>query len=207
MGPVESFATSHPLSLLALNVFGDQIGLPVPSYPSLVLAGAFASEQGSPDPMVIVVMAMICCLLADSLWYALGARFGDALTRRIGRSSPRTSAVLERVRKAYLRHGPVVMVFARFIPGAGAVSTLLAGQMAMSKAHFVACSLLGSMLWSSSAIALGAGFGEQILHAFDSLKDYLEIGLSALGVGLLSLVVFRAAPSALRHAMGRPLSR
>lgn len=39
MSPVQSFAIDHPLSLLALNVFGDQIGLPVPSYPSLVLAG------------------------------------------------------------------------------------------------------------------------------------------------------------------------
>jgi len=207
MGLVESFATNHPLSLLALNVFGDQLGLPVPSYPSLVLAGAFASEQGSPDPALIVALAMLCCLLADSLWYCLGARFGDALTRHIGHSSPRMSAALARGRKAYLRHGPVVLVFARFIPGAGAVSTLLAGQIGMSKAHFVTCSLLGSMLWSSSALALGAGFGEAILHAFDSLKDYLEIGLVTLGAGVLALLIFRVAPSALRHAMGRPLSR
>ncbi len=207
MGPVESFATHHPLSLLALNVFGDQLGLPVPSYPSLVLAGAFASEQGSPDPVLIVALAMLCCLLADSLWYFLGARFGDALSHRIGRSSPRMSSALARGRKAYLRHGPVVLVFARFIPGAGAVSTLLAGQIGMPRTHFVACSLLGSMLWSGSALTLGAAFGGAILHAFDSLKEYLELGLATLGAGVLALLVFRVAPSALRHAMGRPLSR
>lgn len=207
MGFVESFASSHPLSLLALNVFGDQIGLPVPSYPSLVLAGAFASEQGSPDLALIVLMAMLCCLLADSLWYVLGARFGDVLTRRIGRSSPRMSAALTHGRNAYLRHGAVVLVFARFIPGAGAVSTLLAGQMGMSKAHFVACSLLGSTLWSGSALALGAGFGETILYAFECLKEYLALGLLTLGVGVLALLVFRVVPSVLRHAMGRPVSR
>jgi len=207
MGSVESFAINHPLSLLALNVFGDQLGLPVPSYPSLVLAGAFASEQGSPDPALIVVLAMICCLLADSLWYVLGARFGDALSQRIGRSSPRMSTALAQGRKAYLRHGPVVLVFARFIPGAGAVSTLLAGQIGMAKAHFVVCSLLGSMLWSGSALALGAGFGDAILYAFDSLKEYLELGLATLGGGVLTLLIFRLAPSALRHAMGRPVSR
>ncbi|MHA6198097.1 DedA family protein [Pseudomonas wadenswilerensis] len=207
MGPVESLATQHPLFLLALNVLGDQLGLPVPSYPSLVLAGAFASEQGSPDPVLIVVMAMLCCLLADSLWYLLGTRFGDALIHRVGGASPRTNAVLAQVRKAYPRHGPMVMVVARFIPGAGAVSTLLAGQMAMSKAHFIACSLLGSMLWSSSALALGSRFGEAILQAFDSLKAYLEVGLVTLGVGILALLVIRVAPSALRHAMGRPVSR
>ncbi|MEE1922268.1 DedA family protein [Pseudomonas sp. 148P] len=207
MGPVESFATNHPLSLLALNVFGDQLGLPLPSYPSLVLAGAFASEQGSPDPALIVALAMLCCLLADSLWFCLGARFGDALTRRIERSSPRMSTALAQGRKAYLRHGPVVLVFARFIPGAGAVSTLLAGQIGMARTHFVACSLLGSMLWSGSALALGAGFGEAILHAFDSLKEYLELGLVTLGVAVLTLLVLRVAPSALRHAMGRPLCR
>lgn len=199
MGPVESFATNHPVSLLALNVFGDQLGLPVPSYPSLVLAGAFASEQSSSNPALIVAMAMLCCLLADSLWYFLGARFGDALTRRIGRSSPRMSAALAQGRKAYLRHGPVVLVFARFIPGAGAASTLLAGQIGMAKLHFVACSLLGSMLWSGSALALGAGFGEAILYAFDSLKDYLALGLVTLVGGVLALLIFRLVPSTLKH--------
>lgn len=206
MGSVESFATNHPLALLALNVFGDQIGLPVPSYPSLVLAGAFASEHGSPDPALIVALAVLCCLLADSLWYLLGARFGDALIHRIGRS-PRMAAALAQGRQAYLRHGPLVLLFARFIPGAGAVSTLLAGQMAMARTHFVACSLLGSMIWSSSALALGAGFGEPILYAFASVKEYLVLGLATLAAGVLSWVAFRVACGALKHTQQRPLGR
>lgn len=89
MSPVESFAATHPLSLLALNVFGDQIGLPIPSYPSLVLAGAFASEHGSPEPGLVVLMALLVCLLADSLWYWMGARYGDALTRKSTEAHPR----------------------------------------------------------------------------------------------------------------------
>lgn len=207
MSPVESFAVDHPLVLLALNVFGDQIGLPIPSYPSLVLAGAFASKHGSPDPGLVVLMALVVCLLADCIWYLMGARFGDALTRRICRGSPKMSAAFTQGRKAYLRYGPVVLVFAKFIPGAGAVSTLLAGQMAMPKSHFVAYSILGSLLWCSSALALGAGFGGPILYAFDSIKEYLVFGLAGIGIAVVTLLAFRAALSALKQVMRRPVTK
>lgn len=207
MSPVESFAVNHPLALLALNVFGDQIGLPIPSYPSLVLAGAFASEHGAPEPELVIAMALIVCLVADSIWYLMGARFGDALTRRICRASPKMNAAFAQGRKAYLRYGPVVLVVAKFIPGAGAVSTLLAGQMAMTKTHFAAYSILGSLLWCSSALALGAGFGGPILYAFDSMKEYLVLGLTAVGIGVMTLLAVRATLSALKHAMRRPLTK
>lgn len=115
MSPIESFAVNHPLSLLALNVFGDQIGLPIPSYPSLVLAGAFASEHGAPDPALVIAMAVVVCLVADSIWYWMGSRFGEVLTRRICRGSPKMGAAFAQGRKAYLRYGPVVLVFAKFV--------------------------------------------------------------------------------------------
>ena len=207
MSPVESFAATHPLSLLALNVFGDQIGLPIPSYPSLVLAGAFASEHGSPEPGLVVLMALLVCLLADSLWYWMGARYGDALTRKINRGSPKMSAAFAKGRNAYLRYGPVVLVFAKFIPGAGAVSTLLAGQMAMPKSHFVAYSILGSLVWSSSALALGASFGGPLLYAFDNLKQYLVLGLAVMSIGALELMAYKAAFSARKQAMRRPSTK
>ncbi|MGE8044976.1 DedA family protein [Pseudomonas monteilii] len=205
MSPVESFAVDHPLLLLALNVFGDQMGLPIPSYPSLVLAGAFASQHGAPDPVLVVLMALVVCLLADCIWYLMGARFGDALTRRICRSSPKMSAAFAQGRKAYLRHGPMVLIFAKFVPGAGAVSTLLAGQLGMPKAHFVAYSLLSSLLWCNSALALGAGFGGPIVYAFDSMKDYLVLGLASVGVGALGLLAFKVARTALKQAIRRPI--
>lgn len=207
MSPFESFAINHPLLLLALNVFGDQIGLPVPSYPSLVLAGAFASEHGSPEPALVIAMALVVCLLADSLWYLMGARFGDALSRRLCRGLPRMAGAFDQGRTAYRRYGPAVLLVAKFIPGAGAVSTLLAGQMAMPKAHFVAYSLLGSLLWCSSALALGAGFGGPILYVFDSVKDYLLIGLAAVAIAVVTLMAFKLALPLLKHATGRPATK
>jgi membrane protein DedA with SNARE-associated domain len=117
------------------------------------------------------------------------------------------SAAFTQGRKAYLRYGPVVLVFAKFIPGAGAVSTLLAGQMAMPKSHFVAYSILGSLLWCSSALALGAGFGGPILYAFDSIKEYLVFGLAGIGIAVVTLLAFRAALSALKQVMRRPVTK
>lgn len=110
------------------------------------------------------------CLQADSIWYWMGLRVGEALTRRIGRRFPKMQAAFSRGLTAYLKYGPGVLIAAKFVPGAGAISTLLAGQMAMPKSSFVAYSMLGSLLWSSSALALGAGFGKTILYVFQSLQ-------------------------------------
>ena len=207
MNPLESFAVSHPLTLLTMNVFGDQLGLPIPSYPSLVLAGAFASEHGAPNPRLIMPLVLVACLLADSIWYWLGARFGDDLSRRLARHSPRLEAALSQGRRAYLRHGAVVLVLAKFIPGAGAVSTLLAGQMAMPRMHFVIYSLIGSTLWGSSALVLGAGFGGPILQLFDCIKEYLMLVLAVAGTGVVGLLVSRAALGALKHTLHHPFTK
>lgn len=202
MNPVEGFTLDHPLALLALNVFGDQIGLPIPSYPSLMLAGAFTSERGSPDPLQVMVIALVACLLADGIWFLISLNYGASLSQRLCKASPRMATAMARGQKAYLRYGPVVLVFAKFLPGAGAISILLAGQMGMRRLPFFVYSSIGSVVWTASALALGAGLGEAILFIFEQLQLYLLALIAGVGAALAVFMIVKVIRTATHTTAG-----
>lgn len=165
MSSVDISIIEHPLAWLFLNVLGDQSGLPIPAYPSLVLAGAISNQGMALSVSSIIGVAVLGCLLADSFWYWLGRRFGAALLNRIGRRSERMEALVANSRKAFLRHGPRLFLVARFVPGASAILTLLAGQLNAPRLQFALFNIIGAAIWAGSAIALGAAFGDTVINA------------------------------------------
>ncbi len=74
--------------LLAIfaNVFANQLGLPVPVIPTLVVGGALAS-QGSLSPIGFLVGAVSACLLADSVWFVAGRIYGSGVMKLLCRLS------------------------------------------------------------------------------------------------------------------------
>ena len=59
------------LSLVFLNVLCDQLGLPVPALPTLIVAGAMAADGRLPAGAVFA-LALCACLLGDTVWYLAG---------------------------------------------------------------------------------------------------------------------------------------
>ena len=66
---------THGYWIVFLWMFADQAALPVPAVPLLIAAGVVAATGGL-DLTWIVVAASVASLLADLLWYWLGARGG-----------------------------------------------------------------------------------------------------------------------------------
>ena len=63
------------LSLIFLNVLLEQLGLPLPAVPTLIIAGALAANGRLPASGVFV-LAVAACLIGDSSWYLAGRRYG-----------------------------------------------------------------------------------------------------------------------------------
>ena len=59
------------LSVVFLNVLCNQLGLPIPVLPTLVLAGALAAAGRLP-PMALFCLAVAACVIGDSVWYIAG---------------------------------------------------------------------------------------------------------------------------------------
>ena len=78
--------SQYGLAIVALNVLLNQIGLPVPAVPTLVLAGAIAASGQQPVGTVFLA-AVGACLLADSGWYWVGQKYGIRVLKTLCRIS------------------------------------------------------------------------------------------------------------------------
>jgi membrane protein DedA with SNARE-associated domain/rhodanese-related sulfurtransferase len=173
----------------------EQVGLPLPTYPVLIVAGAWAA-RGGPLPAQIAAAAVAACLLADLAWYASGRRFGSRVLRAMCRLSLEPDSCVSDTEHLFARFGTRVLVIAKFIPGLGAVSTAMSGVVSAPLSHFLAYDTVGATLWAGSAVALGWMFHDAVDDVFTELAALGRIG----GLLILALLlVFLALKFWRRH--------
>jgi len=188
--------------LLMATVFFEQMGLPLPAYPSLLVAGAIpAGMKGMSALCGTLAMVVAACLLADTAWYWAGRRYGSVLTRGMCRFSMSPSACVATSNNAFRRFGTRSLLVAKFLPGAGAITTLLAGASGTRLPIFLLYDLGGSALWAGSALALGFIFQEAVMAIFETVRPYI---LSAV-IGFILLTLASIAVLLLRQRR-RPAS-
>ena len=168
--------TQYGLLVVFLTVLLDQGGLPIPSYPPMIVAAALAVDANQSVPPILVV-ATIATVLADTLWFAGGRRFGVRLLRLMCRLSFSPDSCVTMTRNIYARWGAPSLIVAKFVPGFAAVATTLAGQMLTPVARFIFYDGLGSLLWAGIAVALGAVFHETVSDLLIRLDELGHYGL------------------------------
>lgn len=186
MNELQQLNESHGLLLVFVNVLLEQIGLPVPAYPTLIVTGALAM-QSKPLLGAGVLVAMLACLIADTLWYFAGKRYGGVLLKSICKISLSQDTCIRQGLNVYDRVGPRAMLLSKFLPGAGALVTTVAGMNATPFALFMRYSLAGSFIWAGSALLLGMLFTDAITPLLSWLTGYLPM---AIGGVLAALALF-----------------
>ncbi len=76
----------HGVPLVALNVFLEQIGAPVPAIPTLLVAGGL-SRDGRISSTHVLIASVAASLLADWIWFLLGRWQGYRVLRLLCRIS------------------------------------------------------------------------------------------------------------------------
>ncbi|MEN5032832.1 VTT domain-containing protein [Pseudomonas sp. Ps21-P2] len=176
MNELQQLNESHGLLLVFVNVLLEQIGLPVPAYPTLIVTGALAM-QSKPLLGAGVLVAMVACLIADGLWYWAGKRYGGVLLKTICKISLSQDSCVRQGLTVYERVGPRAMLLSKFLPGAGALVTTVAGMNATPVWVFVRYSLAGSFIWAGSALLLGMLFSDALIPMLDWLSGYIPIAI------------------------------
>ena len=168
-------------------VLTEQIGLPVPTYPLLIIAGAW-SAGGGPPLWRIAVAAVAACLLADYAWYAAGRRIGSRVLRTMCRLSLEPDSCVADTEHLFARFGTRLLVVAKFIPGLGAVSTAMSGVVKARPLGFLAYDAAGATLWAASGLAIGLIFHDAVQDVFAELTRLGRVGGLLILALLLSFV-------------------
>jgi membrane protein DedA with SNARE-associated domain/rhodanese-related sulfurtransferase len=171
------------LTLVFVNVLLEQLGLPVPAIPTLVVAGAMAANGRLPGAS-LYALAVLACLIADATWYVAGRYYGGRVMNILCRISLSPDSCVSQTQSAFERWGPRALVFAKFIPGLALLAPPLAGATRMDPLRFAGLSALGSALWAGTALGLGVLLRRQI---GELLPQAAQVG-GAVAVVLLVLL-------------------
>src|SRR5438552_18282270 len=78
--------TRHGLALIFANVLLEQLGVPLPAIPTLIVAGALAVDGTLSAPAVFGV-AFAASMIGDCAWYVAGRQYGRRVTTTLCRIS------------------------------------------------------------------------------------------------------------------------
>src|SRR6204780_4730864 len=151
----------YGLMIVTINVLLDQIGLPVPAVPTLVVAGAIAAG-GQMSLAALFIWSVIACLAADCGWYLVGKRYGVRVLKTLCRISLEPDSCVSQTQTRFERWGVNSLVIAKFIPGLAIIAPPLAGALRIGWPRFIFLSTAGAMLWVGSGLAAGMLFKAQI---------------------------------------------
>jgi len=161
MAELISFLLRHGYAVLFVAVFLEQFGVPVPSAPILLAAGALAAH-GDLSFTAILIIGTAASLFGDLVWYELGRRRGHRVLRLICRLSLEPDSCVRRTEDVFSRYGERALLLAKFIPGLGVAIPPMAGHQGMSLARFVLFDIAGAVLWICAFSGAGFLFSEQI---------------------------------------------
>ena len=144
MSDATHFLANHGGPLLFGVVFLEQIGLPLPTVPWLLGAGALWA-MGMMNPIVAFGATVAACLLADLIWFYLGRHRGNRVLRVLCKISLHPDSCVARTEAIFARYGAGAVLAAKFLPGLGLAFPPLAGMNGMTSSRFLLYDALGSM--------------------------------------------------------------
>jgi membrane protein DedA with SNARE-associated domain/rhodanese-related sulfurtransferase len=182
--------TQYGLPIVAANVFVDQIGLPVPAMPTLILAGAIAATS-SLGLTSLFAAAVLACLVPDSFWFLVGRRYGIRVLKTLCRVSLEPDSCVNQTQSRFERWGVNSLVIAKFVPGLAIIAPPLAGAMRIRWPRFLILSALGGAIWVGAGLAAGVLFKTQIQSVLVYLDRIGSVAGAIIATALLIYVLYK----------------
>ncbi len=172
----------YGIAVVVVNVLLDQIGLPVPAVPTLIVAGAIAADGRLPM-WPLFLWSVAACLAPDCGWYLLGQTYGMRVLKTLCRVSLEPDSCVSQTQTRFERWGINSIVIAKFVPGLAIIAPPLAGAMKVGWPRFVFLATCSAVLWVGSALLAGVLFKSQIgrlLVHLDQIGSMVAAGAALL---------------------------
>jgi membrane protein DedA with SNARE-associated domain/rhodanese-related sulfurtransferase len=180
MNATVEFLLQNGYLLLFAFVLAEQSGLPIPSTPMLLAAGALAG-LGRMNLAFAWSLAIVASLIGDTLWFALGRWRGFSILNVFCRISLEPDTCVQKTQTTYSKHGANWLLFAKFVPGLSTIAPPMAGMFKVTIWRFLGMDTAGAVLWSGAYLVVGWIFRDQL--------ELVAALLARLGSGLIVVLV------------------
>lgn len=185
--PITEALQRNAAWVVFVNVLLQQIGLPVPAVPTLLVAGSLAASSGQAGQMLVA--AVLASVLADGVWYQAGRAFGYRVLSGLCKLSINPGSCVSDTERHFIRWGAWSLVVAKFVPGFSTVAPPIAGSLRMPLSRFIAAAGIGAALWAGAAILIGWLLRAEVQTALQAMGRHggtaIAVVAMALGAWLL----------------------
>jgi membrane protein DedA with SNARE-associated domain/rhodanese-related sulfurtransferase len=180
----------YGVGVVVVNVLLDQMGLPIPAVPTLIVAGAIAANGQMPLP-ALFAWSVLACLAADCGWYLVGQQYGIRVLKTLCKISLEPDSCVSQTQTRFERWGINSLVFAKFVPGLAIIAPPMAGAMRIGWLRFVLLSTCGAILWVGSGLVAGMLFKTQIERLLEHLSQVGNIAGAGAVILLAAYIAFK----------------
>ena len=184
------YVTRYGLPLVFAVVLAEQLGLPIPAMPVLIVAGALAVKSDLSGARVLFV-AVLASVIADAAWFALGRRYGFRVLKTICRVSLSPDSCVRQTTSIFEKYGLPSLIVAKFVPGFSTVAPPLAGAIRARLPAFLLFDGAGALVWAGAGVGIGALFHKAIDRGLEFLAGIGTWALVLLGAGLLLFITVK----------------
>jgi membrane protein DedA with SNARE-associated domain len=190
MDTATDILVAHGYLLLFVWVLVDQLGIPLPSTPAIMAAGALSAEHRISFPITWFI-AVVASLIADSAWFFIGRKFGNRVLNFLCKLSLEPADCVRRSQDAHGgRRAPALMVV-KFIPGLATLGPPAAGVHGVGFGAFLFFDGIGAALWAGGLLVAGRFFGDLIKRNPGLLHWAGRSSGALLVLGILMLLLWR----------------
>lgn len=190
----------HGYAFVLVAVLVEQVGVPIPAFAVLVVAGALAVNGAISVPLVFAI-AVLAAVAGDLVWFQLGRRFGARVLAALCGLASSPERCTEDRETLFARFGLKSLLVTRFVPGLAALAPSLAGVAGYRRRQFAAFDAAGAALWAGTALALGAVFHREVDQVIAFIRG---AGLQAAAIaGVIALALLAVAAWRMRARLGR----
>jgi undecaprenyl-diphosphatase len=158
---VSQWVAQYGYVLIALFLFVEGAGVPVPGETVLVTAAALAG-RGTLSIAGVMVASWIGTVLGGQAGYWIGLRGGSAFVTRHGRWVGLNDKRLEKTNRFFDQHGAKTLLLGRFVAFVRSFVGIFAGISRMPLGRFSLYNALGGAIWIATFSVVGYAFGRNL---------------------------------------------
>ncbi len=177
-------------SLVFVVALLEQLGLPIPLAPVLLLAGAVAAA-GNLSFGLVLASAVLAALIGDTVWYYLGKKKGRSVLKMLCHMSLSPETCVRKTEDSFLKYGMNSLLFAKFVPGLNTIAPPMAGLAGSRFPAFFFRDFAGAIIYVLAFLIPGYLFEKRVFQVTDVFERLGKTFFWLLIAGLIFYVLIK----------------